>query len=138
MHAIMNVLRRTWLATTLFVVVSTTVWWKWLDWGAARDHLFSTLFLSPVIWWLAIGRKHPPRLLRGLAAGALTGLLTQILPDMPTLLPVLAHPGAGDGEAQAAAVATLVVYLMIASGAIAMGGLIGLVTTTIERRVQQT
>jgi hypothetical protein len=103
----------------------------------ARGNLLTTLFLSPVIWWAAIGKKRPPHLLRGLAAGALTGLVTQIAPHMPFIWPLLSHRGTGDGEDQAIAVASVVVYLMIGSGALMVGALVGLVATAIERRTQE-
>ena len=137
MRALMKVLRRTWLATTLFVLVSTLIWWKWLDWESAREHLLPTLFVSPLIWWVAVGRQHSARLVRGVVAGAITGLLTQLLPDLPTIWGLLSHPGAGDGEAQAIAVASVVVFVMIGGGAALIGAVIGLVTAAIERRTQE-
>src|SRR6185295_530637 len=97
MHALMNVLRRTWLATTLLVIVSTTFWWQWLDWESAREYLLPTLFLSPVIWWATIGKRRPPPLRRGLVAGALTCLVTQMAPSAPYIWQWLAHRG-GDGR----------------------------------------
>lgn len=137
MHALLNMVRRTSLATTLFLVVTTTIWWKWLGWESAREHLLPTLLLSPVIWWAAVGRRHPPHVLRSLTAGALTGLLTQVAPDMPTLWPLLAHPGSGNGEDQAAGIAAAVFFLILGAGALMVGGLVGLITTAIDRRTQQ-
>ncbi len=137
MHSLMGVLRRTWLATTLLVAVSTAVWWMWIDWDTARLHLLPTLILSPVLWWLVVGQKRPPHLLRGLVAGALTGLLTQMVPHARYVWPLLIHRGMGDGEAQMMATASTVFYVLIASGALLMGAVIGLLATAIERRTQR-
>ena len=136
MHALMNVVRRTWLATTLFAVVSTAIYWKWLDWEAAREHLLPTLILAPVIWWTMVGRKNPPHPIRGLAAGALTGFLAQMVPDMPTLWGLLSQRGKGDGEDQAIAIASAVFFLLLGAGGLMVGGLVGLLATAIDRRTQ--
>jgi hypothetical protein len=138
MHPFKDVLHRTWLATTLFVAASATMWCLWMDWEEVGRHLPWTLFVSPVIWWFAVGRHRRPHLLRGIAAGALTGLSTQlVLPHWPRLWELLSHRGEGDGDAQIAAAASMVVYLMIGAVALLMGALIGLLATAIERRMSE-
>jgi len=133
-NVLMNLLRRTWLATTLFVIVSSAIWWPWLGWEIARDHLVAALLLTPLIWWAAIGRKTPPHLLRGAVAGALTGLVTQMAPHLRYFLPLVGFSRPGDGEAQMVALASVAIYLMIATGAVMMGAVVGLATAAIERR----
>ena len=138
MSRFVTALRGTLLATTLFVVVSTTIWWRWLDWEAARQHLLPTLFASPIIWWVMVGRRRPPHLLRGVITGALTGLLTQLLPHLPTLLSIFSHPGTGDGEDQAIATVSVVIYLTIGFAAFLMGGILGMMLVVVRRYVDKS
>src|SRR5262245_202300 len=137
MHAVLNVLRRTWLATTLFVIASAGIWWKLLDWDTAWVHLLPTLILSPVIWWATIGRRRPPHLLRGIAAGAIVGFLTQLVPHVPYIWPLIANPGKSNGDEQLAAMVAVDAYLMIGAVALVVGGLVGLVATAIDGKIQQ-
>lgn len=130
----MRVLRRTWLATTLFVVTSSAIWWKLLDLEAAREHFLPTLFLTPIVWWLAIGRNSRPGLPHGTVVGAVIGVLTQLIPDLPMIVQLFSHPGTGDGEDQAIAMASAAVYLMIGLCAGILGAAIGLLATAIQRR----
>jgi len=138
MRRFMTGLRGTSLATTLFILASITIWWKLLDWESAREHLLPTLFVSPVIWWLAIGRKCPTHPLRGVAAGALAGFLAQMSPHLPFVLSICSNPGTGDGEAQAAATMSMVIYLMIGFWALLIGGLLGLVAALIQRSLDRS
>jgi hypothetical protein len=133
MSALISAARRTWLPTSLFVMASITIWWAFLDWDTARDHLVPTLLLSPVIWWIVVGHKRPIHLLRGLAAGALVGLITQIVPHLPYLIPLSFKPGAGDGEEQAAAMVSMVIYLTIGFCAAVVGAFVSLVVMAIDR-----
>jgi hypothetical protein len=136
MSVIVTFLRRTWLATTLFVVTSVAIWWKWLDWKAAQEHLPPTLLLAPVFWWALVARKRRPAPLRGLVAGALIGAVTQILPHVRFLWPYLSHPRAGDGDDQAASFAVVGVSLMIASCALVIGAVVGLLAVAIQRHTE--
>lgn len=138
MRRFVMALRGALLATTLFVVASTTIWWKWLDWEEARKHLLPTLLASPVIWWVGIGRKHPPRPLRGIVAGALGGLLTQLLPHLPMLLNILSQRGTGDGEDQAVATMSVVIYLTIGFTALLVGGILGLMVVVAQRYIDRS
>jgi hypothetical protein len=131
----LNSLRGILLTAGLFVVAATALRWNWLDWDSARDHLLPTLLLSPVIWSVAVGRTHPPSVRRGIAAGAITGLLTQMLPHVPMLWRLLSQP-AGDSQDHAIATATVAIHLMIGAGALMVGALVGLVSTVLEHRAQ--
>jgi len=131
-------LRRTWLPTSLFVLVTSTMWWRLLDLEEVRRHVPWTILLAPIIWWLMVGRLRSPGLVRGALAGALTGVVTQLLPHLPMIWGLLSHRGEGEGEAQIAAGASMAVYLAIGSCALLVGAVIGIVALSIERRTQQT
>jgi len=40
-----------------------------MDWDEAWRSLLPTLLLAPLVWSATIGRRQPPRLIRGLGAG---------------------------------------------------------------------
>ena len=134
----MNVLRRTWLATVLLVFGTSMIWWRLLDWEEVRRHALWTILFAPPIWWLMVGRLRTPGLLRGALAGALTSVVTQLLPHLPMIWALLSHRGEGDGDAQIAAGASMVVYLAIGLCALLVGAVIGILALFIERRTQQT
>jgi hypothetical protein len=134
----MTVLGRTWLATTLFVLTAMAVWWKLIDLEAAWRHLLPTLLLTPLIWWVVVGRQPKTRLWHGIIGGALTGFVTQSAQNVPDFLRLFVHRGTGDGEDQAIAIASVTVYLLIGLGATILGALVGLVAVVAERRVEGT
>jgi hypothetical protein len=136
MPALMNVLRRTWLATALFALVASMMWWI-LDWEEVRRHVPWTLLVAPMVWWFIVGRLRSPGLFRGAIAGALTGVVTQLLPHVPGIWGLLSHQGEGEAEAQIAAGASMAVYLAIGSCALLLGAVTGIVALSIERRTQQ-
>jgi hypothetical protein len=129
-------LRGTVLATALFVLVSTVLWWLRLDWEEARRHLPWTVFASPAIWLATVGWHRRPRLVHAIGAGALTGLLTQlVMPHFSAICGLFSNRGTGDGEVQLAAIAIAGVFFVIGSVALLLGAIIGLLTTSIERRM---
>lgn len=131
----MVVLRRTWLATALFVLASSVVWWRLLDVDAAQRHLYPTLLLSPLIWWGVVARQLKPRLWRGSVGGALAGAVTQSVQNVPDLWRLIVHRGAGNGEDQAIAIASVAVYLLIGVCATLLGALLGTVALVVQRRL---
>ncbi len=132
----MTVLRRTWLATALFVLVSTTTWWLLIDWSVARGQFLQTVLLTPLIWWIVVGRQPSPRLWRGIVGGALAGIVTQAAQHIPELWNIfsLSRRNPGNGEDQAMAIAAVAVYLLIGVWATILGALVGLVAVVIQRR----
>ena len=131
----MKVFRRTWLATTLFAVVSTAVWWRLIGWSVAWKQLPMIVLFAPPVWWFVVARR--PRLgrARGVLAGALTGLLAQSVRDAQKIWDLYIHRGSGDGEAQAVAITAVVLYLLIALWATVMGAVLGLIAATAQRRI---
>ena len=134
----MVVLRRTWLSTTLFVLVSTAVWWKIAGWGTVWKQLPPTLLLSPLVWWFMVGRQSRPPFVRGVLAGGIVGFVTQSAQDIPKLMHLFARRGTGDGEDQLIAVASATVYLWIGLCATVIGALLGFLATVVQRRVDST
>jgi hypothetical protein len=132
--ALVTFLRRTWLATTVFLVVSTAIWWLWLDGVEALRHGLPILLIAPALWWAAVARKQPPQIRRGLIAGALIGLVTQLLPHAPVVWQLLPHRRGGDGETQAAAIAAAVFSMVIGLGGLTIGAAAGLVAAAIQKR----
>jgi hypothetical protein len=103
-----NILRRTWLATVLFLVTSMVIWGVWLSLEAGRGSIAPTLLFCPILWWWLVAGKGRPTALRGLLAGAIIGPLTQAIPSLaPVIWKAYAPAGLGDGEAQATAVVTV-------------------------------
>ncbi len=133
MKALAVFVQRTWLATTLFLAVSTAIWWLWLDGVEALRHGLPILLIAPAIWWALVARKHRPRIRRGLMAGALIGLVTQLLPHAPVVGQLLSHRGGGDGETQAVAIASAVISTAIGLGGLAIGAAVGLVAAAIQK-----
>ena len=130
----MTVLRRTWLATSLFVLASTVVWWKLSGWSVASRQILPTLCLTPLLWWFIVGRRTRPHILRGVVAGGLAGFVTQSAQDIPEVLGLLAHRGTGTGEDQLVAGVSLFLFFVIGVVATLGGALLGLTTLLIERR----
>jgi len=134
MHTFVTVFRRTWLATTLCVVVAVAVWWAWQDWESALGAIVPTTLLSPIIWWLLVGRKSRPGLVRGLLAGTLIGPVTQVLPEtLPMIWQSFSRPGFRDGEEEAIAAVTAIFYIMIGLCSMLIGGLVGLIAVAVQR-----
>ena len=131
-------IRSTWLATTLFLGVSTLIWWSCLDGVEALKHGLPILFLAPGIWWAMVARRSPVRIQQGLIAGGLTGLLTQLLPHASVVWQLLSHRGGGDGEAQAVAITSGVISLGIGLGGLMIGGGAGLVAAAIQKRMDKS
>jgi hypothetical protein len=131
----MNVFRTTWLATAVFVIVSTVVWWRLIDWSIAWEQLIPTLLLTPLIWWFVVGRRAQPQLVRGVVGGGLAGFVTQSARNIPRIASLYAHRGTGNGEDQAIAVASVAIYLFVAVGATLIGALLGFAVVLIQRRL---
>jgi hypothetical protein len=131
----MAVLRKTWLATSLFVLVSTAVWWRLIDWSVASKQLLPTLLLTPLMWWFIVGRQARPHLVRGVLAGGLTGFVTQSAQDIPEFLSLFAHRGTGTGEGQLVAGVSMAVFFFFGVVATLGGALLGLTTILIQRRL---
>lgn len=129
----MTVFSRTWLPTLLFVVVSTTIWWRLIDWSTAVNRLVPTLLLAPVVWWFVVGRRSRPHLGRGMLGGALTGAVSQSAQDIPKILNSYLHRSSANGEEQAVAIASVAVYLIIGVCATGIGGFLGLVAVLSQR-----
>lgn len=129
----MVALRRTWLATVLFVLVSSVAWWRLLDVDAVLRHLYPTLLLSPLTWWVVVARRPKPRLWHGSLGGALTGAITQSAQNVPDLWRLFVHRGAGNGEDQAIAIASVTVYLLIGVCATLLGAVVGMVAVGAQR-----
>jgi len=126
-------IRKVWLPTTLFVSVAAVIWWNRLSWTHVSGQLLSTALLTPVIWGAAVGRRQPPHPMRGLAVGALTGLVTQLAPHVQEMWQLQSHAGSVGGDDQLAAGAEAAVYLVVGFGGLTVGALGGLVTTVIQR-----
>ena len=132
----MRVISRTWLATLLFVVVSTAIWWRFIDWSTAVNRLVPTLLLTPAVWGFVVGRRSRPHLVRGMLGGALAGAVTQSAQGIPKIVTFYLHRGTANGEAQAVAMGSVVVYLFIGFCATAIGSLLGLVALLLQRNVK--
>ena len=137
MQGFMKVLARTWLATTVFLVTSTAIWCVWLSWNSAKGSILPIIIIAPLVWWWLVARKLPAKPVRGLAAGALIGIATQVLPDvLPMIWGSVAHPGPRNGEEQTMAIAGAYFYMIVGIGAGLIGALLGLVTATIQRMTE--
>jgi hypothetical protein len=135
---LIRVLRGTWLATILFLLVSTGIWWRWLSWGSAKGSILPTIIICPLVWWWLVARRGYPQPIRGLIAGALIGLLTQVLPDVaPMAWQSHTHPGPRDGEEQVVAMVTVYFYLMVGIVAVPAGALLGLLVAMVQKHTDR-
>lgn len=125
--------RRVWLPTTLFVLVAGAFWWTRLSWGNLWGQVISTLLLTPLIWGLAIGKRRPPHPIRGLAVGALTGLVTQLAFHVQEMWQLNAQARVGQGDDQLANLTEFTVYVMIGLGGLVVGAILGLIIAGVER-----
>jgi hypothetical protein len=133
LKALVVFVRSTWLATTVFLV-STAIWWLWLDGVEALRHGLPILLIAPAVWWAGVARKQPLQIRRGLIAGAFIGLVTQLLPHAQVVRQLLSHRGGGDGETQAIAVASAVISMVIGLGGLTIGAASGLLAAAIQKR----
>lgn len=134
MDALVMFVRRTWLPTTLCVLVAVAIYWGWFSWDSARETIVPTAVLTPITWWWIAGRKSHPSLRRGFLAGATIGPVTQALPGlMPEIWRAHGQRGLGNGEDQAIAMATVFVYLLVGICSIPIGGVVGLIVVLIQR-----
>lgn len=134
----MLLIRKTWLATTIFTAASTAIWLAVIGWAAALKQLVPTLLLTPLIWWFVVGRHPKPGLWSGILGGALTSFVTQSARDVPSLWRLFLNRNAGNGEDQAMAIAAAGVYIMIGACATFVGAFLGFVTVAIQRRADGT
>lgn len=132
----MTVLRRTWLATALFVLVSSTAWWRLIDLAAVGRHLLPTLLVTPLIWWIVVGRYSEPRLWRGIVGGALAGFVSQSAQNIPDCWQLYTHRGMGTGEDHLVSGVSLAVFFLIGLVATLVGALVGLVAVVAQRRIE--
>jgi len=126
-----------WLPTALFIAAAVIVWWNRVSWAHVLGQLLSTAFLTPVIWGATIGKRRSPRLMRGMAVGALTGLLTQLAPHVQEMWQLQSRAGQGGGDEQLARGGEVAVYLIVGFWALIVGALVGLMVTGIQRLVLQ-
>ncbi len=131
----MTLLRRTWMATAMFVLASIVAWQRFIDWEAAWRHVLPTLFLTPLVWWVLVGWQPKPRLWRGIVGGALTGFVTQAAENIPLIWGLVSRRGTYKGDEGFGAMAALAVLLLICFWAIILGALVGLVAAAIQRRM---
>jgi hypothetical protein len=135
MQPVVMFFRRTWLPTTLCVLVATAIYWRLFSWESARESIIPTAILAPAIWWCFAGRLSHPTLGRAFLAGAIVGPVTQALPVLlPEFLRAYSPHGLGSGEQQAVAMVTVSVYLTIGLFSVPIGGLVGLIAVLIQRR----
>ena len=137
MQAMMMGLRRTWMATLLFLAIPTSIWWVWLSWESARQAIAPTLFLTPAIWWWLVGRKRTPGLTRGSLAGAFIAVMTQAVPYLIPIVWQRLARGPGVGEDQLIAMVGVGFYLFVGLGAAVIGSFIGWMTVAIQRRLDR-
>ena len=130
-------IRKVWLPTVLFIVAAVIVWWNRVSWAHVLGQLLSTALLTPVIWGAAIGKRRSPHLMRGMAVGALTGLLTQLAPHVQEMWQLQSRAGQGGGDEQLARGWEFAVYLIVGFWALIVGAFVGLVVTGIQRMVLQ-
>jgi len=130
-------IRKVWLPTALFIVAAVIVWWNRVSWAHVLGQLLSTALLTPVIWGATIGKRRSPHLMRGMAVGALTGLLTQLAPHVQEMWQLQSHAGQGGGDEQLARGWEFAVYLIVGFWALIVGAFVGLVVTGIQRMVLQ-
>lgn len=134
MDGFMKMFARTWLATALFLVTSTVVWWTWLSWNSAKGSILPTILVVPPVWWWIVTRHSSPKAWRGLVAGALIGIATQVLPDVvPMIWEAAANPGPRNGEEQTMAIAGAYFYLIVGIGASVIGALLGWIVALIQK-----
>ena len=133
----MTVLRKTWIATVMFVLASTVAWQMFVDWESAWSHVLPTLLVSPLVWWFVVGRRPKPGLWRGILGGALTGFVTQAAENIPLIWGLVTARGSYKGDEGFGAMAALAVLLLICVWAIVLGALVGLLATVIQRRVDR-
>jgi hypothetical protein len=95
------------------------------------------LIAAPVVWWFAIGNKRSPHMLRGGIAGAGAALVGQLVPHLPMVLSILSNRATADGEDQAAATISVIIYGMIGFWALLIGGVLGLVVLIMRRHFER-
>jgi len=135
MSGVVKLFERTWVATSLFLGVTTVIWWKWLSWESAQVSIIPTFILTPILWWWLVGRRESPRLVHGLLAGALIGPLTQVVPHtLPMMWQSVLQPGPRNGEEQAIAIAAVYFYGLVGIGAAVLGTLLGLLAALVQKR----
>ncbi len=131
----MTFFRRTCVAALLFGLVSTSVWWPLFDWTIARRQLLLTILLTPVVWWLVVGRVPRPRLWRGALGGALAGLVSQTADLVRDVFGVVSRRGTIHGVEGFAAMAVLATLLLTGFLATAGGALVGLIALGVQRAI---
>jgi len=126
----------TWLSTVLFTCIFTVIWMIWLGWNAARVSILWIIILCQTLWWWVVGDSKTRRALRGAAAGALIGPVTQVLPQAaPMFMVVLLRRNSLDGDSGLVVGASAVAYIMLGVGTVIVGALVGLLTVMVEPRV---
>src|SRR5262245_28058093 len=120
-----DLVRKTWLPTLLFLVIAATWWWVFLGIEDAWWQGIPIVVVAPPIWWAIVARANPGGMIRGALAGALIGVVSQLMPHVVYLGPFVFQRGQGDGDAQLAAWAEGMVYLALVLGGFVAGALIG-------------
>ena len=96
--------------------------------------ILPSLVVVPIGWWWLVGRRTEPKVVRGVWAGAVIGVASQVLPQvLPMIWESVTYPGHRDGGGDLVVIAVAYIYLLVGLGASVVGGALGLIVALVQK-----